>query len=164
MDTIKIKLQVVWALAAPYCLALYGMMMQCFGWAWAALLISLKPFWVPAVTLARNPLTAVVVGVLVIGAYFTGDRVRAVRDYVTVSKMVRAHHAELRKRDQDSAAFFIAEKAKDVDELNALKQHIDALEAKLRAANVKPDVVPAKTAPKAKVVVPSQKPTNWSWF
>jgi hypothetical protein len=164
MDTIKIKLQVVWALAAPYCLALYGMMMQCLGWAWAALLISLKPFWVPAVTLARNPLTAVVVGVLVIGAYFAGDRVRAVRDYVTVSKMVRAHHAELRKHDQDGAALLLSEKAKDAEELNALKKQVDALEAKLRTANIKPDVAPAKPTSKAKAVVPAQKPANWSWF
>lgn len=162
MDTIKIKLKVIWAIVAPYCLALYGMAVSCLGWALAALLVTLKPFWVPAVTLARNPLTAVVVGVLVVGSYLAGDRVRAARDYVTVSKLVRDHHAELRKHDQDAAAFLLAEKAKDAEELNALKKHIDGLETKLRAAGVKSDVAAVKVAPKAKPAAP--KPAAWSFF
>jgi hypothetical protein len=165
MNSIIIRARLALAYAAPYCTALLGWAVTVFWWAWAAVKVSLKPFWVPAVTLARNPLTAVVVCFLVVGSYFVGDRVRAVRDYVKVSEMLRAHKKELAEKDlalRANAALLLKEKADLVAELDALKKQNDELEAKTRSA--KPAAVkiePAKAAAKTKVA-PAAKP--WGLF
>jgi len=159
--TFTARLKAAWAFAAPYVTALYQHALTLLGWSWAATKVSLQPFWVPAVTLARNPLTAIVVAVLLIGAYLGGDRVRAVRDAVTVSKMIRAHKAELAEKDttmRTNAALFIKEKADLVAERDALKAKVALLEDH----KPKAEPVAAKASAKPKVAAPQTKP--WSFF
>lgn len=146
----------LWAKIEPYALQLLAMVKVGLGWSWTALQTLLKPFWVPAVTLARNPLTAIMVGVMMVVAVAGGDFVRAMKD----QNMVRDEKASaaliIKANNVEHAKLLIAAKAQANDELNALQKQVNELEAKLKAAGIaSPDV--AKPAHKSVVKVPVAK-------
>ena len=148
---ITTRIKMVWTTVAPYVTSLSGMGAKVLGLAWSALLVSFKPFWVPAVTLARNPLTAIVVGVMLIGSYLAGNEVRALRDHAAVTQLIHRHDAELKERDaalKANTAMLLKEKATLVEELDAAKKVNDALEAKLKLKSA--SSVPAKAPSKVK--------------
>lgn len=162
MNDIKFKIRVAWSYVAPYITAVSNIIARCIAVLWSAVLVSLRPLWVPTLTLARNPLTAVFVGIMVLGTYIAGDRVRAMRDTVTMARAMRSYEARLVDSAATlnaNAALFVREKAALVAELDAIKKQNDDLEAKLRGAKAPTKPV---TPPKAKAAVAA--PKAWSLF
>ena len=144
----------IWTKMEPYAAALLGMVKQCLAWAWTALQTVLKPFWVPAVTLARNPLTAAVVAIAVFVAYVAGDGIRALKDQNMLAAEKTASARVVKANNIEHMQIIIDMKAAAVKQAEADQKTIADLTAKLAAADhrkvaVKPVSAPAVKSPKS---------------
>lgn len=154
----------VWAKIEPYMTSLLGMVKVCLAWAWTAVRTLLKPFWVPAVTLARNPLTAVMVGVMLIVACVLGDFVRSLKDQNMVRDEKASAARVIAANNVEHARMLIAAKAQAADELGVLQKQVNDFEAKMKAAGVAvPEAAKPARKPVAKAVTKAVAVTKPWW-
>ena len=152
------KVKAFFAAAVPYFVNFFSALkpaaVKVYSWMKTLVVTVLMPAWVPVVTLARNPLTAVMMLLCIGAAYLGGDLVRALKDNNNLADLKSRYEAAMEKQHTADLAH----------EAGIILNYQNELEAMSKATGAKvaaPVAVP-KAVVKKTVATPKPTPSLFS--
>jgi len=147
MTAIFSKIKTVLAGLVPLLTKLMGYLKPIATMGWKGVVLLLSPIWSPIVTWARNPLTLIMTGLLMVVAYGAGDLVRAVEGVHAVSNVTAEYKQKLIDQHKADLAHEAGVILKFQEELDAMAKSQDEPKPKTVSTPRKP-IVAVKPTPK----------------